>query len=123
MLPPSHKDYEKRKEYMLGELERQLSVLDNKCRFIKEVIAGTLKVNNRKKADIVEELKKKGYAPMVKEAKKKVAGTAEEEDHGAEEDANTGITSYDYLLNMPIMSLTLERVNNLQVELSVLKCL
>jgi DNA topoisomerase-2 len=33
--------YEKRKNYMVGDLERQLSVLDNKCRFIKEVIAGS----------------------------------------------------------------------------------
>ena len=108
--------YAKRKDYMVGELERQLSVLDNKCRFIKEVIAGTLKLNNRKKADIVEDLKKKGYAPMVKEAKKKGAGDADEDGAAEDEHKAPGITAYDYLLNMPLMSLTLERVNTLQVH-------
>ena len=33
-----------------------------------------------------------------------------------EEAAKTGIMAYDYLLNMPLMSLTLERVNTLQAE-------
>jgi len=118
----------------VGELERQLSVLDNKCRFIKEVIAGTLKISNRKKVDIVEDLKKRGYAPVVKENKKKAAGDIqsieqEAQQEAEEEAAKTGITAYDYLLNMPLMSLTLERVNNLQAErdtkdneLGALKC-
>jgi DNA topoisomerase-2 len=113
--------YDKRKDYMVGDLERQLSVLDNKCRFIKEVIAGTLKISNRKKVDIVEDLKKRGYAPMIKESKKKAAGDIQSAEQEAQqevddEEAKTGITAYDYLLNMPLMSLTLERVNNLQVE-------
>ncbi len=113
--------YDKRKDYMVGDLERQLSVLDNKCRFIKEVIAGTLKISNRKKVDIVEDLKKRGYAPMIKESKKKAAGDIQSVEQEAQqevddEEAKTGITAYDYLLNMPLMSLTLERVNTLQAE-------
>jgi DNA topoisomerase-2 len=121
--------YAKRKDYMVGDLERQLSILDNKCRFIKEVIAGTLKVSNRKKVDIVADLKSRGYAPQIKEAKKRAAGDAEQEEEEDAEQAKTGITAYDYLLNMPIMSLTLERVKNLQAdrdekdaELGALKC-
>lgn len=110
----------------------------------------TLKVSNRKKVEIVDDLKKRGstavsfstcftahkllsflvlkhlrcragYAPMVKESKKKAAGDLQSAEQEAqqeldEEEAKTGITAYDYLLNMPIMSLTLERVNTLQAE-------
>ena len=58
---------------------------------------------------------------MVKESKKKAAGDLQSAEQEAqqeldEEEAKTGITAYDYLLNMPIMSLTLERVNTLQAE-------
>jgi len=58
---------------------------------------------------------------MIKESKKKAAGDIQSAEQEAQqevddEEAKTGITAYDYLLNMPLMSLTLERVNNLQVE-------
>ena len=105
--------YEERKAYMAGEMEHQLSVLDNKVRFIREVIAGTLVVNNRKKADVVADLVKKGYTPMAKDAHKR---KQDEEAEEAAEDHVESVASFDYLLNMAIMSLTLERVQQLQAD-------
>ena len=49
--------------------EFELMKLSNKVRFILAVIAGELKINNRKKADIVEDLDAMGYdriAPLKK---------------------------------------------------------
>ena len=105
--------YQERKAYMSGEMERQLSVLDNKVRFIKEVVAGTLVVSNRKKADVVADLVKRGYTPMAKEAQKK---KPEDDAQEAEEPHAESVASFDYLLNMAIMSLTLERVQQLQAD-------
>jgi DNA topoisomerase-2 len=73
------------------------------------IIAKEITVNNRKKADIVAELRKKDFRPFPKVSKAKEAGEAEEalED----EDQPVGATSdYDYLLGMPIWNLTQEKV-------------
>jgi DNA topoisomerase II len=105
--------YDERKQYMSGEMKRTLSILDNKVRFIKEVIAGTLVVSNRKKADVVADLVKKDYTPMAKESSKKKSD--DDAPEGAE-DRVESVMSFDYLLNMAIMSLTLERVQQLQAD-------
>jgi DNA topoisomerase-2 len=84
--------YEKRKSYMISRLEKEAMVLSNKARFIKDIIDGKLKVNNVPKKTIVLYLQKASY------------------------DEVDG--SYNYLLNMPIYSLTKERFDELikQVE-------
>ena len=46
---------------MLSNLKDELLVLDNRARFIKMIIDGKLKVNNRPKADIVIDLEKSKF--------------------------------------------------------------
>ena len=80
------------------------------------IINKQLVVSNRKKADIVDELRKKDFRPFPKVAKAKAAG----ENEDAEEDepdapsaaaaASSTSTDYDYLLGMAIWSLTKEKV-------------
>lgn len=79
--------YDKRKAYLIAKLERELLIISNKARFIKNIIDGNLKVNNVPKKDIIRYLEKNKY------------------------DEIDG--SYNYLLNMPIYSLTKERFNEL----------
>ena len=67
-----------------------------------EIITGKLVVQNRKKADIVDEMSSKGYKPFGKE--KKDADETQEE-----ASASTSVTGYDYLLSMPIWNLTSEK--------------
>ncbi|KAL9654530.1 hypothetical protein ABK040_006595 [Willaertia magna] len=119
------KYYHKRKEHMLGKLERDLEILRNKVRFIMEVINETLQVRKRKKADLLKELKSKKYTPFPKEKKKVVAvgdlnetGTEEEEEEEEENDKDVEDLSngYNYLLSMPLWSLTLEKVKKLEKE-------
>jgi DNA topoisomerase II len=105
--------YIKRKAMMEAALQKELLVLDNKTRFIEAVIKGTVVVNNRKKKDIEKDLQTKGFAAISKDFLKDKE--ADEQDKEAEAAAEPA-TGYDYLLNMPIYSLTQEKVVALTAE-------
>jgi DNA topoisomerase-2 len=111
--------YMKRKEAMLSRLTFEWTKLDNKVRFIKEIIAGALKVQNRKKVDLLRELQRRNYFPVPKPKAAVVAGSDSAAGAGAGEDEEEGddipagvpaSSDYDYLLSMPIWSLTMEKV-------------
>ncbi|KAI0641129.1 type II DNA topoisomerase [Trametes meyenii] len=106
--------YQKRKDFLANELQTQLDRLNNQARFVKMIIDRELIVSNRKKADIVAELRKKQFRPFPKVAKAKVHGETEdvvEDDEGNDFEGN--VTDYDYLLGMAIWSLTKEKIDKL----------
>jgi DNA topoisomerase-2 len=76
------------------------------------IVDKKLTVSNRKKVDIITELRSKQFKPFPKVSKAKAAGETEEVvDAEEDEAALTGASSdYDYLLGMPIWSLTMEKV-------------
>lgn len=80
--------YNRRKEYILKRFETQLLELKNKIRFIKAIIAEELEIRNKKKDYIVNNLIEMGF------------------------DLLDG--SFNYLLNMNLLSLTYERVQDLE---------
>jgi len=82
--------YQTRKDYLIDKTEKQLALVTNKARFIKDIIDGKLKINNIPKEKIVTYLKTNSYDTV----------------HG----------SYDYLLSMAIHSLTKERYEKLLLE-------
>lgn len=84
--------YEKRKKYLLNKLEKELKVLSNRGKFISAILKGSLKVNNTPKVVIIENIEKMNLDKMD--------GT------------------YDYLLKMPIYSLTKELFEKLRQEYS-----
>jgi DNA topoisomerase-2 len=98
---------------MEAALQKELLVLDNKTRFIEAVIKGTVVVNNRKKKDIEKDLQAKGFAAISKDFLKEKE--AEEQDKEADASSEPA-AGYDYLLNMPIYSLTQEKVVALTAE-------
>ncbi|KAL5986280.1 hypothetical protein ACLOJK_014613 [Asimina triloba] len=118
--------YAKRKKVMLDGLEQHLSILDNKVRFILAVVRGEIVVSNRRKADLLLELRQKGFTPSfsskTKASEVAVAGddsTAESEENGEDSQVTKGDVragDYVYLLSMPIGSLTLEKVQELLAE-------
>ena len=83
------------------------------------IVDKELVVSNRRKVDIVAELRKKQFRPFPKVAKAKAAGETEdvvEEDEDEEESGSgsksaAGLSDYDYLLGMAIWSLTKEKVH------------
>lgn len=81
------------------------------------IIDKQLTVNNRKKADIVTELRKKEFTPFPKAAKPKtVREDAEEENDEDGEEAAGAVSDFDYLLGMAIYSLTRERIEKLEQQ-------
>ena len=95
---------------MANELQTQLDRLNNQARFVKMIVDKELVVSNRKKADIVAELRKKQFRPFPTASKAKAAGETEDvvEDEDAESEGE--LSDYDYLLGMAIWSLTKEKV-------------
>ncbi len=89
------KYYHKRKQFLLDKLNRELKILSNRGRFIKAIIDGKLKVNNVSKALIIEGIEAMGLDKID--------------------------DSYDYLLRMPIYSLTKEMYDKLKEDFTIKK--
>jgi DNA topoisomerase-2 len=79
--------YDKRKDYILNKLNKELLVISNRARFIKDIIDLNLKVNNVPKDNIVNYLIKHKYDLVD--------------------------NNYNYLLSMPIYTLTKEKFEEL----------
>jgi DNA topoisomerase-2 len=81
--------YEKRKQFLIDKISQELLVLSNKARFIKDIITNKLKVNNVPRKEIVLYLQTADY----------------DEVNG----------SYQYLLSLPIYTLTKETYEELLI--------
>ena len=113
--------YSRRRELMLQVAGADLLRLENKMRFILDVVNGSLTIAKRKRAELEAELKRRGYAALAKTAKAAGAAAADAAASAAgdgddDEAAVAEGASYDYLLSMPLWSLTNERVASLQAE-------
>lgn len=117
---------------ILENLELELLKLENKVRFILGVVSGDIIVNNRRKADLVQELGQKGFTPFPKKAKPVEAAVAGATDTAEEESEETSEvpasrstfisgSEYDYLLSLAIATLTLEKVQELCGERDKIK--
>ncbi len=80
--------YNKRKEYIINKIEEEITVLINKMKFIKNIITDRIKVYKQSKLNIERQLIDLKFK-LIDE-------------------------SYDYLLNMPIYSLTKEKIIDLK---------
>ncbi|KAI0266599.1 DNA topoisomerase [Russula aff. rugulosa BPL654] len=58
--------YQKHKDFLANELQSQFEKLSNQARFVKMTVDKELAVSNRKKADIIEELRQKKFRPFPK---------------------------------------------------------
>jgi len=133
--------YEKRKAFLVSRLTRECEVLSAKARFIKLVVEGQLKIKKRKIGDLVQDLRKRGFKAVremkgdgdVADEKENEDGAEddeeeenrkeEEEDDDENEDegsaaatkkaAKKGVKDFEYLVGMPISTLTAEKVDEL----------
>jgi len=111
--------YHKRKDNLVRVLRIQVEILSAKARFVQEVIDEKLKVKNRKKDVLIEDLRKHGFKTM----REITQGEDVEIPGGGSK------SGWEYLLGMPLWSLTSERVADLlaqekvkQDELDLLEC-
>jgi DNA topoisomerase-2 len=88
--------YDKRKDYMLKNMQKELDIYQSKVRFIQEFIDGTINILNKEDEDIYNLLEEKNYPKF-----------------GIEEDLNDD-KNYDYLLNMKIRTLTKKKIEELK---------
>jgi DNA topoisomerase II len=87
--------YQKRKDYQLTKMKDQGKILTQKIRFIKAYLEDKIELKNKTKAEIVAKLK----ALKIKVEK----------------------DSYDYLLNMSLLSLSKEKITELNEQYQKLK--
>lgn len=111
--------YEKRKESILMKLNNEKILLENKVRFIEMVINDEIVINNRKKNDLLGELKLLNFE-MISSSKEKKIKNNENSDESSDNEENESESSkgFDYLLSMKIWNLTNEKINKLKGELS-----
>ncbi|KCZ81926.1 hypothetical protein H312_00687 [Anncaliia algerae PRA339] len=87
--------YCKRKAHLLKCLGEKVVQLENKIKFIKEVVNNTLIISKRKRKDICDELERKNYIKIDDD--------------------------YEYLLGMAISSLTEERIEKIEKDVAAMK--
>ena len=87
--------YQKRKDFMLNKMQHDLKVLGNRGKFIKLILEGKIVVNNKLKEEIIKQIETFSLD--------KIDG------------------DYDYLLRMPIYSLTKEMFYKLKEDFKVKK--
>jgi DNA topoisomerase-2 len=86
------KMYEVRKEYVINSLERELLLLSNKAKYIKENLDGTIDLRKKKKEQVIQMLQEKEYAII------------DDDDE------------YKYLVKLPMDSVTEENVEKIFKE-------
>lgn len=108
--------YSKRKAMLLKNLRHEQLILSNKARFVEEVCKGSLVVSNRKRADILADLHRRGY-DVIEKSKKSREDDEDMESFDDETNDAKLAKGYDYLLGMKIWNLTMEKVLQLRQEL------
>lgn len=111
--------YGKRKAHLLKIMRRDQKMLQNKARFIEEVCAGDLVVSNRKRSDILTELKERKYDIFNKQDDGHINSSEESDDDESDDTTHAELAKgYEYLLGMKIWSLTFEKAEKIRQELA-----
>ena len=100
--------YTKRRDYLIDILDREVFMLSTRARFILDVINEVIRIRNVPRAEVVSQLQTLGY-PVMTEGDLLIPlerATKQQKDDG----------NYDYLIRMPIYSLTKEKVEELLQE-------
>ena len=84
--------YEYRKKYMIDNLEKEIVILSNKVRYIKENLEDTIDLRKKKKQEIIDMLLTKGYDRIENDEE------------------------FKYLVKMPMDSVSEENVEKLVLE-------
>jgi DNA topoisomerase-2 len=87
--------YHKRKEFLLNKMQDELNLLSNRGRFIKAILDGKLEIKGREKEELIIDIVALGLSKID--------------------------DSYDYLLRMPLWSLTKELFNKLREDFKIKK--
>jgi DNA gyrase/topoisomerase IV subunit B len=98
--------YESRRLYLVKQLQNELTLLNSKIRFINEYINGELDINRKSRDYIISLLEERDYPKLAYDIKNDIKNDSENEG------GNT--KSFDYLVRMPLISLSLEKIRELE---------
>ena len=84
--------YRLRKQYLIGEIEKQLIIMSNKARYIQEVLNDTIDLRKKKRREIIDLLTDKNYKSIDND------------------------NEFTYLLKMPMDSVSEENVEKINRE-------
>jgi DNA gyrase/topoisomerase IV subunit B len=103
-----YKFYTKRKNHIINTLEKDLKYLGNKERFIQEIIDKKLNIMNIDEEIIIKELETRKYDKINKMDEN-------------EEDKTENKNGYNYLLNLPVKTLTSNNIKKIKNDILSLK--
>jgi DNA topoisomerase-2 len=106
--------YFERKNYQLKNLEKEAKILNNKMRFILDVIDGNIKIMNKKLTEVTLRLIELKYTPITDEVEE--TESTERDEPSENIDVEINHKHYNYLLKMPISQLTYDRKVILEKE-------
>lgn len=92
-----YQKYKERKQYQLDKMKFDAEILSQKTKFILGIVNDTIIINKKSKAEIYQQLEEQEFKKMNNNG-------AFDTEHG----------NYNYLINMSISNLTLERKNDLE---------
>ena len=101
--------YQKRKAYQIKELEYDLMIMSNKARFIEECLVGTIDLRKKKREVIIQILIDKKYNQIH-------INMNEPEPEPDIEQETTKSKGYNYLIQMPMDSVSAEKVEKILKE-------
>jgi DNA topoisomerase-2 len=87
------KAYDVRKKYVINSLTNELNILKYRKKFIENILEKTIVIERKKKVDIIQQLKDKQFPELSISL--------------------NGNPSYDYLTNLPLFSLTAEKIDDI----------
>jgi DNA topoisomerase-2 len=104
--------YNLRKEYLVKRLTKELVILNSKVKFINEYIDGTLDINRKTKDYIISLLEERNYPKIIDDTMK---SNDNDQDNSRDQNENTETQgSYDYLIRMQLVSLSSEKIIELE---------
>ena len=100
--------YQQRKESILRAWNRELLIAENKMRFLREVMSGELRIQERDEDEVLKELRSREYLSLDEE----------QEDDGRQGGKGAkGVKGYHYLLGMHLRSFTKQRLFELSSDM------
>tara|TARA_B100000683_G_scaffold82348_2_gene81206 strand:- start:4064 stop:7420 length:3357 start_codon:yes stop_codon:yes gene_type:complete len=106
--------YKQRKLYQIDCLEKEISLLSSKLKFINYVIEDKIKVYKCSKQSIIDSLKQHGFSYYENGKLIEYKGTDKNNNKQVK-------TEYNYLLNLSVYSFTLEKVEELENDIEKLQ--
>jgi len=121
--------YQKRKDYLYNKYKNELDIIKEKIRFINLFITDQLKIVNQSDADIIATLEEHNFIKYIPSGK--ANKEVESDNDGADGDIieeividdNTSMKQYNYLIGMPLRTLTKKRMDALKKQCEMVQIL